>query len=84
MAQCFDLISRVYDFRVGSSKGAVTLHGQEREHSGALASLSELSQVRGMGMESGVLTPGRRLRHLSSITSLRPLRVLRAGSTRST
>lgn len=45
MAQCFDLISSVYDFRVGSSKGAVTLHGQEREHSGALASLSELSQV---------------------------------------
>lgn len=71
MAQCFDLTSRV-DFKVGSSKGAVTLHDQEREHSGASASFSELSQVRGVGMGSGVLTPGRRQRRLPSKASLSP------------
>lgn len=36
---------RVYDFKVGSSKGAVTLHDQEREPSETLASLSELSEI---------------------------------------
>lgn len=65
MAQRFNLTSRVYDFMVSSSKGAVTLYDQEREHSQALASVSELSETTEewkWAWESGVLTPGRMLR----------------------